>query len=227
MSHQLIIFTDPPDANCFLTTDSGVNLIGRTATHSSGRLGIGFNIPDGQPEIQGALLRIEKQNWIPMEMRGILELKQDNTALFITDDFHLIPKPIVPPFVPPPVLVPPIVLNETPIQIINRVYRESRYLLSTKEGCGTFTEACEKELHDKHSTYWGHIKKIPPQNHYPEEPYVPGGNVHAVDALMLLHDVGETNAGIYDIVSSSESDAAKPQLLYKGTPNPEIWYHPV
>jgi hypothetical protein len=85
--------------------------------------------------------------------------------------------------------------------------------LTTKEGCGRFTEACCAALHAV-NPLWGHIKKSGAQNQF---------NGHAVDAIQLL--AGEGN-GIFDIIFDSESPSAKAQFIRKGDPEPALFLRP-
>lgn len=218
---QLIIFTTPSLVFASLIHDSGITIVGVSVIHPSGRPGIGFNIPLGTPNGNGARLVISSPGKVTIEQRGILWLRYPEmegnfpwtpgqNAAFNTDDFYL--QDSVPPV---PVPVPP--SNETPKEIIDRIYNTGNYNLATKDGCGQFTEACCTELHNKHSAEWGHLRKSGAQNQY---------NGHAVDAIMLLVQVGETEAGVYDIVISSESPGAKPAFNRVGPPNNLLWYYP-
>jgi len=235
MSYKLLIFTSPLDAKATLQLDLGVTLIGHPATHHTGRLGTAFDIPDSAPQGNGCTLTLQKEKKVNVTQRAILYLNDgfinypwdtNQEAAFAVDDLYMQDE-IVCPEIPIPPPIPPLPPNSNPFDIIKEVYATGLYNLSTKEGCGKFTEACCVSLHVIHSDEWGHIKKIPPQNHYPEEPYVPGGKVHAVDAIQLLNDVDDgTFAGIYDIVLNSESLDAEPAFTHKGAPSPNLWYYP-
>jgi glutaminase len=98
------------------------------------------------------------------------------------------------------------------------VYEQGDFDLATKEGCGLYTEACCLALFTQQSAWWGHIRKEPAQNQY---------NGHAVDALQLMIQAGGTQAGIYDIIWSTESPEAEPAWSYKGPPDLNLWYPPV
>jgi len=104
-----------------------------------------------------------------------------------------------------------------PAGIVNWTYKHGTFNLGTKEGCGKFTEACCTNLHTTHSALWGHIRKSGAQNQY---------NGHAVDAVQLSSAVGGTNAGIYDLIFSTESPQAKPTFNPVGDPRPDLWYYP-
>jgi len=225
MSYELIIFTAPPNASAILMHDSGLKLVGHPTVHPTGRIGIGFDIPNTTPNGHGASLFIGMKGKISIEQRGILWLNDglilfpwttDQTAVFNTDDF-ILQDEIVCPEIPVPPIPPNPPIELSPIAIINAIYRTGNYELDTKESCGKFTEACCVALHDFNSSNWGHIKKFVPQNQY---------NGHAVDALMLLVRYKETIAGIYDIIKDSESSDAEPAFNFKGIPEPGLWYYP-
>lgn len=211
MSHKLIIFITPKDSNGFLMLDSGVNIIGSYTTSQDRNDALLFSIPDEVSNGNGARLRLERRDYIPLEVRGILWLNVDGTAILEVDDYHLQLKEVTPPPPPPP----PFPME--PETIIKAIHSTGNYDLSTKEGCGKYTEACVIALHMGHSSVWGHIRKFGAQNQW---------NGHAVDAIMLLNGVGDTKAGIYDIIFNSESSGAKPSFQFKGGPNPDLWYYP-
>lgn len=234
MSYKLLIFTWPLDANATLQLDSGVVLNGKPDTHHTGRLGISFSIPEETPQGNGCTLTLQAGKKVNITQRAILWLNdglldypwdKNQEAAFAADDFQMQDEKVCPE-IPIPPIPPKPPNNNDPLSIILSVYTSHLFDLSTKKGCGMFTEACCDALHTVHSNLWGHIKKIPPQNHYPEEPYIPGSNVHAVDAIQLLVKVNETIGGIYDIILDSESQNAKPAFNYKGNPEPLLWYYP-
>lgn len=224
MSHDLWIFPTPENASCTLRHDTGGwTLTAVAGTHPSGRPGQLFTIPDGTPQDNGAALVITAIKKVPFDGRGTLHLGPETYLRM--DDFHLTDEkvcPDVPPIPPQPPTWP-----TDPLAIILRVYATGQFNLATKAGCGQFTEACATALHEHNSTAWGHLQKFPPQNHYPDVPYVPGGKVHAVDAVMLLVAAPDgTAAGIYDIIVDSESVNAHPACNFSGGPNPLLWYYP-
>jgi hypothetical protein len=177
------------------------------------------------PSENGAALR-GPANWSPRQVRGILILDGDDSFLRV-DDVHFTEDKVCPDPAPVPPIPPQPPLPKDPLDIIKAVYAAGHYDLSSKAGCGQFNEACVTALHNNHSDQWGHIQKFPPQNHWPEQPYTPGGKVHAVDANMLLEDAPDgTKAGIYDIITDSESANAKPAFNFSGPPNPALWYYP-
>jgi hypothetical protein len=215
--------TLPASAFHFQPDSLPAPIVGQPDTHSSGRHGVSFTIPDGVPDQNGANLT-GPPTWSPKLIRGRLVLNGDDCQLLV-DDVTYTEDKVCPDPVPPIPPQPP--LAKDPFGIIKAVYAGGHYDLSTKAGCGTFNEDCVTALHTAHSTKWGHIQKFPPQNHWPEEPYVPGGKVHAVDANMLLTDAPDgTKAGIYDIVFDSESPNAQPAFNFKGAPDPLLWYYP-
>lgn len=100
---ELIIFPTPLTAFCELLTDSGVKIHGVPATHSSGRPGQKFVIPDTVPNGHGAQLIITAQGRVPLVQRGILLLNNltvsypwlpGQTAAFTADDFTLSTPPV-------------------------------------------------------------------------------------------------------------------------------------
>lgn len=78
---------------------------------------------------------------------------------------------------------------------VQTVYRVTQPDLSTKEGCGKFTEDVAVAIHNADPEF-GHLKKRPGQNQY---------NGHAVDAILYK----KTGQAI-DIIASSESADARP-----------------
>lgn len=211
---ELIIFPTPLDAHCELTPDpTGLPIVGHPATHESGRPGQGFTLPADLPSGNGAQLLITAPKKVPLLQRGILWIASG--PYLQMDDFHLADEKDCPP--PQPVPIPPTPGPLTPFQRIKAIYATGHYDLGTKAGCGQFTEACCQDLHEHDSAQWGHIRKSGAQNQY---------NGHAVDAMQLLVPSGDTAAGIYDIVISSESPEAKPAFNRQGDPAPSLWYYP-
>jgi len=183
-------------------------------THVTGRLGVSFTIPSTVPDSNGAALR-GPATYDPQEVRGILILNGDDSFLRV-DDIHFAKRVVCPDPIPP-TPIPPVPPNATPWGIIKAVWATGRYELVTKAGCGIFTEACCTALHTQDSPNWGHIRKTGAQNQY---------NGHAVDAVMLLVGTAQTQAGIYDIISDSESTNAKPAFNFSGPPVPTLWFYP-
>jgi hypothetical protein len=214
---KLLIFPTPLDAECVLVHDSGFLVHGKPDSHPSGRPGQSFRIPEGTPDGQGCLLLVTAPKKVPIQQRGILYLASE--PFIAADDFYLMDEKVCPPCPEPPPLPPPqppLILPgpgpwpSDPLGIIQKVYRDGHHDLSTKEGCGQFTEACCTELHNRHSLGWGHVKKMGAQNNY---------NGHAVDAIQY-------HAGIYDIITSSESPQARPAFNRAGDFRPDLWYYP-
>lgn len=221
MSFELIIFTSEPreTVTSKLTLGDGREVVGHLATHPTGREGIGFSIPDDSPNGWQATLELTAPNKVRILQKAILWLDKDGidypwtinqNAAFAVDDFIFENEKTCPPPDNPPI-------GDDPLEIIESVYTNGEFDLSTKNGCGQFTEACAIALHTQLSTFWGHIKKISPQNNY---------NGHAVDAIMLLVSVGGIDAGIYDIIFSSESPEAKPVFNRQGDAVQSLWYYP-
>jgi len=224
MSYKLIIFPNPLDSICTFKHDtSGVTLLGKGDVHPSGRLGQSFEFPIGIPNQNGGRLVISKKGKVDLVQRGILYLNDgilqypwlpEQTAAFSADDFTL--QDVVIIKVPAPTSPPPVILDN-PFEIIKDVYKFGNFNLSTHDGCGQFTEACCKSLHELHSNQWGHIKKVGAQEQY---------NHHAIDAIMLLTDVTDTKSGIYDIIKNSQVPSAEPSFNRVDNTHPELWYYP-
>lgn len=227
--YQLFVFPTPPGARATLRTDSGYEAVAVPKADPDGRPGLCFDsIPVGHPNGNGAEVNFSAEGKSPLKLRAILLLKDGEipwpigggrNAALLADDFHL------------PDIVEKIVIIEKPCDptdpphsakdpmgIINEVFKTGKFNLATKEGCGKFTEECCKQLHERHHQLWGHIRKSGAQNQF---------NGHAVDAIQLLaaHSDG-TKAGIYDIISSSESTDAKPAFNFAGDPRTDLWYYP-
>jgi len=88
MQSKLLIFPDPLDASCSLSMDNGLTFYGQPDTHSGGRQGQSFIIPDGTPNGWGAQLKIVKDGKVPIDQKGILNIA-DATATLQMDDFRL------------------------------------------------------------------------------------------------------------------------------------------
>lgn len=231
MSYKLFWFPTPLSSKAVLRSDAFPTIIGVPDTHPTGRPGQSFEIPDGSLNQQGAQVTTSAPGKVKKIFRGRLLLNDGTitgmwtpgqTAEMAIDDVILDDEVVCPPPTPcppgqsckpdgPP---PP---TTDPFEIIKQVYATGLYDLKTKEGCGRFTEACCKRLHEEHSPSWGHVKKTGAQNQF---------NGHAVDAIMLLVGAHETDAGTYDIVFSSESPDAKPAFNRAGDPDPSLWFYP-
>jgi hypothetical protein len=214
MSYSVIVYPDPLNAKVTLTPDySGADSVGTPYTHTDGRQGQLILIPDDVPDEQGAEINVEATGFVPLNLRGFLKLDQEEKiARLQVDDYNLIPDGN---YVPP--VEPPDHSGKPPDQIVMDVYNDTHPNLTTKEGCGKFTEDVCTALHNDSSRAWGHVTKTGGQNQW---------NGHAVDAVMLLGNIPGCQAGTYDIIFSSESWEAKPVFNYAGPPDPNIWHYP-
>lgn len=187
-----------------MTLDNGVVCHGVRSTHK-GRNCFAVTVPDGASG--GITVDTPGYTWNSSQ-RGLLNLPNNANPefTFSLDDIRgtvsAAPEPPGPTYP-----------TGTPQEIINAVYHQGNFDLSTKKGCGTFTEACCDALHAS-DPMWGHIKKNPGQNQW---------NSHAVDAVMLL---AGSACGGYDIILDSESPNAQPSYTYKGEPDPSLWFYP-
>lgn len=207
MPHQYFVFPTPADARVGLAHDSGWSATAVPGTDPLGRAGQVFEIPDTVPDQAGAQLNLDADGKVPIQLRGVL-VYSDDRAYLQCDDFHMadLPAPPEPP-------TPP--AGSTPLEIINGVYATGAYNLATKQGCGTFTEECCRQLGAAYGTPpWGHVGKAAGQNQY---------NAHAVDAVMALYG---SDHGIWDIITSSVSSSARPAFNRAGDSNPELWRPP-
>lgn len=212
-TNELCIYARPPHTQITVLLDNGVNLL-LPATIANGRDDAHVVVLPAGTTAQGAVVRATLDGIIVRELRGIVCPADLGPADFRFDDFGDVTPPATPEPDPP---LPPNPYAD-PEAILHRVYAEQYYDLSTKEGCGTFTEAVVEALHAEQSDHWGHIRKTAAQNQW---------NGHAVDAVLLLVAVGETAQGCYDIIWSTESPDAVPLWTYKG-PDPNaatIWYY--
>jgi hypothetical protein len=211
---KLIIYPTPLHAFCTLEHDSGFNLVGFPDIDQFARQCVSFDIPPSTPNGHGAWLNITLAGKVPVRQKGILYTNTSPYYPFaglMMDDFVLQDEKVCPE-------CPETEPEETdPLSIINEVYATGEHDLSTKEGCGKFTEVCVEQIHNRCSKSCGHIEKTGAQNQY---------NGHAVDALMILKNFGEIVPGVYDIITDSESPEAKPAFNYKHDPQPELWYYP-
>lgn len=193
----------------------------------TGRSCFSIEVPVETESGHGCELMILADNKVPYNVRGrLLTLMGEIPEwVYLVDDFRLqdeVECPKLPVPIPP---IPPS-LSKTPQELINKIHKSGQYDLSTKEGCGQFTERCVNELHTTFSPSYGHIKKLPAQNQY---------NGHAVDALNLLNghanlDGTTTQEGVYDIIFNSEShdpdNPSKPVFNRVGPANHSLWYYP-
>ncbi len=208
MPSELVIYANAPGSVVQVTLDSGQVLSAGASTANGRDDAHVIALPDGTRG-QGSLLSVTADGYQTKTVRGIVHPNDDGDALYQFDDFG----PLEPAHTAPPTPEPAPPMGDDPESIIHAVYETGDHDLSTHDGCGEFTEDCCAALHENHSEMWGHIRKNPGQNQY---------NGHAVDAVMLLAGEG---CGIYDIVHDSVAPNASPQYIYKGPPDPEIWYY--
>jgi len=213
MPYNFVVFPTPLDSQVTLTPDGGAQLPGAPYTDPTGRTGQVCTVPDVTTSGHGAEINVSAPGYLPLRLRGFLLLDAETqVARLQVDDYMLTEEPEVPQ---PPDPAPP--GNRTAQQIINDVFNTTHPNLATKDGCGKFTEDCCTALHEQHSQAWGHIHKSEGQNQY---------NGHAVDAVMLLGNTADAQAGIYDIIFSSVSFEAKPAFNWSGPPDYSLWYFP-
>jgi hypothetical protein len=213
MANELYRFTDPGDASISIEFDSGEVIDGVPTivqTDQGPRDGFVLAVPLGLTG--GVVLTVEREGYVTFSNRAIFWPNPDGPAGLDIDDIRLVelPEPEQPP---QPAPGPP---SNKPLDIINWVYAGGTgqtFNLYMKQGCGEFTEACCRELHQRNNAHFGHIKKRPEQNQW---------NGHAVDAISCLS--GE-EYGVWDIIYSSESSQAKPVYNHAGDPVPEEWYY--
>lgn len=213
---KFFIYPNPLDSLTQIQHDNGWTADLNPDVDSNGRQGKSVEVPANTPNGHGARLVVSHSNKVTSSNRGFFVYDESAKAWRLqVDDVTLADVVIIEVPVDPP---PTDTMPTDPAGIINYTYKHGKFDLTTKEGCGKFTEACCTNLHEYHHTAWGHVRKNPGQNQY---------NGHAVDAVMLLiDDLDGTKAGIYDIIVSSESSSAKPAFNYAGPSNPSLWYYP-
>src|SRR5262245_10608061 len=212
---NLVIYSTPADAQVHIQLDDGRSASGGQTT-ANGRDDAHILSMPGDAATQGSVLSVTKDGFQTFSNRGIYK-PNNGTPEFVLDDVHLVTATTPPPPIPEPGPQPPDPSN--PQAVINWVYEQGDFDLSTHDGCGQFTEACCTALHDYNNSMWGHIKKNPGQNQY----VGPSGTGHAVDALQCL--AGPFN-GIWDIIHDSVSPNATPSFNHKGPADPALWYYP-
>jgi hypothetical protein len=226
MPFELILFTRPEHGTGTIRPDGGGTYPSHTAVHQeSGRVGIGFTLPDNTAQANGAELTLTpppaNPPRSPITQRGRLYLNRPGfpypwtvgqQAALDLDDFAFPEIPVAP--TPPPNTQDP---ARVPLDIILAVERTGQFDLTTTEGCGRFTEACCTQLHTLHSVNWGHVRKVGQQNQY---------NGHAVDAIMLKEPTLNTPAAIYDIIVNSEAPGAHAAMNFSSAVNLTLWYYP-
>lgn len=207
MANELYIYTTPSGSTVVLRLDSGEVISGVPCSannrHDAHRCTLPANL-----SAQGAVLEVSCDGYVTFANRGVILPAEDEPALFMLDDVHLTDAPTAPAPGPEP---PP---ESDPLTLIQAVYATGEHDLSTKEGCGRFTEACCTSLHDHNSEAWMHDKRTPPQNNY---------NGHAVDAIQCI--AGQYY-GMWDIIHSSVSPDASPCFNLAGPPNPGNAFYP-
>jgi hypothetical protein len=213
-NNKLYLYASPHHSLIQLVVDNGVSVIGIPTVHEGRQDAQLLEIPFDSTGI-GCLVHISAEGFTSFEGRAILTTDEEDRSAFIhMDDFHLTPLATNPVPTPPTPTPNPPVNADDPEEIINWVHNNGDFDLSTHEGCGKFTEACCKQLHDLNSPQWGHFRKNPGQNQY---------NGHAVDAVQCL--TGK-HIGGWDIIHDSVSPSATPAFNYAGPPAPEAWYYP-
>ena len=206
---NLFIYTTPAWSTVRLTLDSGQQIDGVSCAANGREDAHQLAIPSHTTG--GALLEVRCDGHTGIMHRGLMQPPSNTSgeAHFLLDDIHLAPLPVPP-------TPPPRDPDLAPFETCQAVYAQGDFDLSTKEGCGLYTEACCTALNEQQSPLWGHIRKTPAQNQW---------NGHAIDAIQLLAKAGHTDAGIYDIIWSTESPDAEPAWSYKGPPDPNLWYY--
>jgi len=210
---KYFVFPTPENAECKLQHDSGWSATAVHDTDSQGRAGKSFTIPSNTPDRNGAELTVSADKKVTVNLRGVLAFEANDRAYLLCDDFRLQDEKVCPDVPPPPSDEWP----THPLGILQKVQTDNNFNLASPIGCGMFTEAGCKALHEHHHPSWGHIRKNPGQNQF---------NGHAVDAIQLLVNTMDTSAGIYDIITNSESQDAEVAFNFSGPPNPELWYYP-
>jgi hypothetical protein len=207
---NLFLYTTPAASAVTLTLDSGQRIVGDPCFVNDRNDAHLLLVPSGTTG--GALLEVTCAGKVGFANRGLIVPPDATTgeAHFQLDDVRL------PDLPPPPEPPPPRDPYLDPFPVCQAVYAQGDFDLATKEGCGLYTEACCTALNEQQSPLWGHIRKTPAQNQW---------NGHAIDAIQLLAKAGHTDAGIYDIVWSTESPEAEPAWSFKGPPDPNLWYY--
>jgi hypothetical protein len=215
MNYKFYFYPDPVDVTLTLTSDDDhVERHGSSYTDlPTGRIGQVIQVPDSIQNEHGASLFLEKQGYETKSFRGFLVLRTDGLARLQVDDFSLSKVVEVPPS-PGPITPNP---YADPFAIIQHVFDTTHPNLATEPGCGKFTEDCCKALHEQMHPLWGHIRKEPGQMQW---------NGHAIDAINLLVNSGQTISGIYDIIQSSLGPDARPAFNRVDDADNSKWYYP-
>lgn len=208
MANELTIYATPPHAQVTCLLDNGVNLL-LPSTIANGREDAHQAVLPGGTTTQGCVITATCDGRVSQRVRGTVFPADLGPAAFWFDDFGELPLTVAPPPEPDP---PPV--ESDPLTLIQAVYATGAHDLSTKEGCGQFTEACCTSLHEHNSEAWMHDARTPPQNNY---------NGHAVDAIQCI--AGQYY-GMWDIIHSSVSPDASPCFNLAGPPNPGNAFYP-
>ena len=217
---KFLLFPDPLTSHCELRFDNGTVMVGVPDEHSTHRKGQSMTITNGTPQGNGVNLFINAgPGKAPVNQRGTLWYQDGHQTFpfpegdcFIWfDDFRLQDIPVNPPNngTQNP--------NLNPLTIILAIEATHQFDLTTHDGCGKFTEECCKQLHEKHSTNWGHVRKTGAQEQF---------NGHAIDAIMLKVATPNTEVFIYDIVVNSQAPGAHAALNVASSVNESLWYYP-
>jgi hypothetical protein len=220
-AHDLYVFVrdanrggDLTNATVRLAHDGGWSEVGVVGTAPDGYPGYYFRVPSFVPDAHGAQLDLEAPNKMPQSMHGRLTYTGDR-AYLECDTFNLVDVPTVPPTPepePPPTGPPDSMSAE--LDRITWWYATGKYDLTTKPGCGQFTEAVALDFCKYYAirgALWGHVKKTGAQNQY---------QGHAVDAIMCLF--GEDD-GIWDIIVNSVSSSAHPAYNREGDADEDLF----
>jgi len=209
---QAILYSQPiNDAIPTITHDNGVVLTGYFSHDQHGNACLKVDIPPSIPAGNGCTVEWSHPDY-EIEPQHCLLVRETGDKWWLLHDVWRLCKKVDEPE-PGPIPVP----GETPEEIIQYVYESTLPNLSTHDGCGQFTENVQTALSNSLSPLYGHISKTPGQNQY---------NGHAVDAIMLLMDFDGVVAGVYDIISNSVSDEARPAFNHVGPPDSNLWYNP-
>jgi hypothetical protein len=220
MAHDMYIFVRESsgpitDATVRVAHDGGWRDTGIPGRAPDDRQGYYLRVPSSVPDSNGAQLDITAPDMTTVSVRGLLDFKDDRAYLRV-DDFMLVPIQTAPAPQPPepePPAGPPDSMSAE-LDRINWWYATGKYDLTTKPGCGQFTEAVALDFcryYAIRGSLWGHVKKTGAQNQF---------NGHAVDAIMCLF--GEDD-GIWDIIVNSVSSSAHPAYNREGDADEDLF----
>jgi len=211
---ELILYSQPVDnAIPTLRHDNGVIAVGEEGYDQAGNKCLVVHLPPDFTIGHGVTVEWAHPEYVIEPQHCKIIQETGGKCWLLHDIWRLSQMVVVPPTEPEPIPVP----GETPEEIIQYVYESTLPNLGTHEGCGEFTENVQTALSNSLSPLYGHISKTPGQNQY---------NGHAVDAIMLLMDFDGVVAGVYDIISNSVSDEARPAFNHVGPPDSNLWYNP-